>query len=72
MAAFTNLKCPYCASEMVARIVYGKQTHTREFEHDLKAGRIIFGRGEPNEKSPHYQCQDCGIEWGSYPKRPFD
>ncbi len=63
------LKCPFCASDMVVRIVYGAHAHTKKLERDLESGRVVLGRGTPTEKSPLFQCQECGTEWGASPRR---
>jgi hypothetical protein len=57
---------------MVVRVLYGKPAHSKELEHDLQTGRVVFGGNHPTEQDPRYQCMECSVGWTTYPKRRID
>jgi hypothetical protein len=53
--------CPECASENVARIVFGYPG--RELMELAERREIVLGGCLLSDKEPQWHCKDCEDEW---------
>ena len=65
MAEEKPSKCPSCASERVARIVYGYPAFSEELRRGLELGESVLGGCCVEGESPLWRCLECGREWGT-------
>ncbi len=56
--------CPFCDSDKVGKIVYGKPALTRQILHGLDSGQIIAGGCLLQRDAPEWHCRQCKKDFG--------
>lgn len=54
-----KIKCPYCGSTNIARILYGLPTFSSKLDEDIKMGKIVLGGCCEGIDDPKRHCNDC-------------
>ncbi|MCX7877331.1 MAG: hypothetical protein N2510_01680 [Ignavibacteria bacterium] len=54
-----SLKCPFCGSENLARIIYGLPNFNEKMKKDIDKGKIILGGCCISDFDPHWHCNNC-------------
>lgn len=56
--------CPYCRSENVAKMIYGKPALTRQIIEGLESGSIVSGGCMIHGGAPEWHCNSCKRDFG--------
>ncbi len=63
MKSKKKIKCPYCNSTNVAKILYGLPVFSKNLAKELENGKTFLGGCVISEDSPRYRCNDCLKTW---------
>ena len=53
-------KCPKCASNKIASIMYGMPVPDEKLQADLDSGRVVLGGCCISLDDPAWKCRECG------------
>ena len=77
-----EVKCPYCGSTDIARLLYGKPFFSEELQEQLDSGKVRLGGccihvieaedGTMVRTDPEWYCNHCGKGFDVEPRRQND
>lgn len=60
-----KIKCPYCGSNNIAKILHGLPTFSKKLDEDIKWGKVVLGGCCVTDDDPDKHCNSCNKDFHS-------
>ncbi len=60
-----KIKCQYCGSTNIAKILYGLPAFSSKLDEDLKMGKVVLGGCCVTDDDPDRHCNNCNKDFHS-------